>query len=133
MIQAGINMSFSAILLPQLNTTKSTIHISPSEASWIGSSDVMWATLFCFQMLSVAASLVAIALPLGSFTIGPLMDRFGRKKMCMFTTLPFVASWLLHANATNVWHIYCARIISGFTGGEISSVGCPHAIVFVLF
>lgn len=45
------------------------------------------------------------------------MDKFGRKKMCMLTTLPFIASWLLLANATNVWHIYFARIISGFTGG----------------
>lgn len=64
------------------------------------------------------ASLVAIALPLGSFTIGPLMDKLGRKKMCMLSTLPFIVSWLFLANATNVWHIYLARIISGFTGGN---------------
>lgn len=56
------------------------------------------------------------------------MDKFGRKKMCMLTTLPFIASWLLLANATNVWHIYAARIISGFTGGNSHKKSVLHTL-----
>ncbi|ERL90848.1 hypothetical protein D910_08193, partial [Dendroctonus ponderosae] len=84
-IQPGINMAFSAVLLPQLQES--------------------------------GTSIVAIALPIGSLSIGPMMDRFGRKKMCILATLPFLVSWALHAFATDVWCIYIARIIAGFSGG----------------
>lgn len=97
-IQAGINMSFSSILLPQLTADDSDIIIDKSEASWI-------------------ASLVTIALPVGALTAGVLMDRYGRKRMCMITTLPFIVAWLLQANAKTAWQIYIARIIAGVSGG----------------
>lgn len=58
------------------------------------------------------------ALPLGSLTIGVLMDKFGRKKMCILTALPFMLSWMLHTFATNVWYIYAARVVAGFGAGK---------------
>ncbi|CAG9772782.1 unnamed protein product [Ceutorhynchus assimilis] len=97
-IQPGINMAFSAVLLPQLKEENSNIVIDKVAASWI-------------------ASIVTISTPLGSLCIGPLMDKFGRKRISILTTIPFLLSWGLHAFAFNVWCIYIARIIAGFGGG----------------
>lgn len=65
----------------------------------------------------LSASLVTIFLPIGAFIIGPLMDSFGRKRMALVTCVPFFVSWTIVALATNVWHIYLARIVAGISAG----------------
>ncbi|CAG9854458.1 unnamed protein product [Phyllotreta striolata] len=97
-IQAGINMAFSAVLLPQLNETGSEMTVTKSEASWI-------------------ASLVTIVLPIGALIVGPIMDRYGRKKVCLLTNIPIIIAWTLVYYANNVWYLYIARSINGFAGG----------------
>ncbi|KAK9754058.1 Sugar transporter [Popillia japonica] len=97
-IQAGINMAYSAVLLPQLFADDTDIKITMSESTWI-------------------ASIVTLALPPGALAVGPLMDKFGRKKVCMLTSLPFMCSWILQSRSTEVWHMYLARILAGIAAG----------------
>ncbi|GJQ81952.1 hypothetical protein Trydic_g20417 [Trypoxylus dichotomus] len=97
-IQAGINMAYSAVLLPQLFADGTDLKITMEESTWI-------------------ASIVTLALPPGSLVVGPLMDKFGRKKICMLTAIPFMCSWIIQGRATAVWHMYVARVLAGLAAG----------------
>lgn len=59
-IQSGINMSFSSILIPQLSAPESDIKIDLDSSSTV-------------------ASIVTLSIALGALFCGPLMDKFGRK------------------------------------------------------
>ncbi|XP_058800267.1 facilitated trehalose transporter Tret1-like [Phymastichus coffea] len=102
-IQAGINMAYSTILEDGLTKDFSA---TVDQLSW-------------------TASLVTIALPLGSFIVGPLMDLFGRKKICLASCIPGLISWIILIFANSMTMIYIARIIAGLSGG-LSTVGIVY-------
>ncbi|CAO1423911.1 unnamed protein product [Diamesa hyperborea] len=97
-IQAGINMAFSSILIPQLSLPDSDILVDVNSASTI-------------------ASIVTISIAIGSFFCGPLMDKLGRQRLSIYICLPFIIAWLLLTLSQNVWMIYVARLLSGIAGG----------------
>jgi MFS family permease len=59
-IHAGINLSFSSILIPQLSKPESDIKIDLDSSS-------------------IVASIVTVATAVGALVCGPLMDRYGRR------------------------------------------------------
>lgn len=54
---------------------------------------------------------------MGSLAVGPLIDRYGRKKVAIFSCLPFFLAWLLICTAKTVATLYVARCIAGITAG----------------
>lgn len=96
-IQAGISMSFSSVLITQLSD-KGEIDLNTQSAS-------------------IIASIWSLSLPIGALSSGFLMDRYGRRKTALFICFPFTIAWLLVSFAQNVMMIYIARILSGITTG----------------
>lgn len=97
-IQAGINMAFSSVLIPQLSEDTSNIKIDLDSSSNL-------------------ASIVTISIALGALTCGLLMDRFGRVRLSICICVPFSVAWLLIVLSRNLFMIYAARVLSGFCGG----------------
>lgn len=96
-VQAGISMSFSSVLISQLSDNKE-IELNRDSAS-------------------IIASIWSLSLPLGALSSGYLMDKYGRRKTALFICFPFTFAWLLVSFAQNVTWIYIARIIGGITSG----------------
>lgn len=52
--------------------------------------------------------------------LGRLSDRFGRRPVLIASQTGTLTALLLTGSATTIWLIYAARLIDGFTGGNIS-------------
>lgn len=97
-IQAGINMSFSAVLISHLCDIGDGIKMDTKTASIIGS---IW----------------SISLPFGAISSGFLMDKFGRRKIGIFLCIPFFVAWILISMSQSLTQIYIARILAGICCG----------------
>lgn len=106
-IQAGVSMAFSAVLLPQLMQNDSDLTATTDQLSWI-------------------ASLVTIGTLIGSVMTGPLMDKFGRRTTCQVSCVPSIVAWILVCLAQNVETLYVGRLLAGM-GGGLSTV----ALIYV--
>ncbi|XP_032669321.1 facilitated trehalose transporter Tret1-like isoform X2 [Odontomachus brunneus] len=107
-INTGMTFGFSAIALPQLQESNSTIPIQEgsTEESWI-------------------ASMSSIGTPIGCLMSGYMMDMFGRKRSLIITEIPALLGWLLIAFASDIRMIYAGRFFVGLGSGM---VGAPARV-----
>lgn len=84
--------------LPILLSGNYTFHISSQEGSWI-------------------AVIPLIGAIFGAAITGLVVDYFGRKKMIIFSSFPFIASWLMIGFAESSVLIFVGRFIAGATDG----------------
>lgn len=95
-------MVYSTVLVEDFKQTGDVV-IDKNQESWI-------------------TSLVTIGVPIGSFVTGPLMDKFGRKTMCLASCIPALISWILLIKANSINLVYISRCIAGFSAG-LTTVG----------
>ncbi|XP_059488798.1 facilitated trehalose transporter Tret1-like isoform X2 [Neocloeon triangulifer] len=79
-------------------------------------------------------SLAALSFAVGSFLVGFIMDRFGRKRTLQIQCVPNFIGWILLALSTEVHTLYIGRLLTGLGGGMvdctiqvyISEITTPH-------
>lgn len=81
-----------------------TSHKSPLAAGPISIAQASWIT-----------SLKSIGMVLGCTIVGTLTKKFGRKWPLILSNIPSIVSWALICAAPNVYYIYVARLIQGFS------------------
>jgi len=64
-------------------------------------------------------------MPIGSLIVGPLMDKFGRKAICILSCVPAIISWLSLIFAKSLITIYAARVVIGIATG-LTTVGLVY-------
>jgi SP family facilitated glucose transporter-like MFS transporter 8 len=99
----GTVLAWTSPTLPELQSTNSTLPVTPGEGSWIG-------------------SLMAVGAIVGAVPAGFFADRFGRKIVILGLSVPFLLSWILIVVANSVGLLYLARLIAGFATGATSVV-----------
>ena len=107
-MQLGLNIGYSAILIPQLEQHNSSIPVTKDESAWL-------------------ASVYALTVPLGSFFIGSVMEQFGRLNAIKLAALPCAMGWSAIAIAPNYPVIILGRILSAISVG----IGTNPAVVYI--
>ncbi|KAL6261495.1 hypothetical protein P5V15_006584 [Pogonomyrmex californicus] len=90
--------SLPLLIVKDSNNTKSFVHLTLEEASWVVSLLTLGATIGCILCVF-------------------MVNIFGRKKTMLLMAVPEIISWLLIAFATSTWELYVSRFISGLTMG----------------
>ncbi|CAH1407738.1 unnamed protein product [Nezara viridula] len=101
----GFSSAFTSPALESMNDEGSRLHITASEASWIG-------------------SLMPLSALFGGIIGGPLIENVGRRNTIIMTAIPFCVSFLLIYFAQHVSLIMAGRSLTGL-GVGIASLALP--------
>lgn len=98
----GLSFGWISPLLKLLYSADTPLYrpVTIDELSWIG-------------------AYVCIGGLFGDVFAGVCLDRIGRKKTMIICCLPQIGLWAIAIFATDVYHFYIARILSGFAGGAL--------------
>ncbi|XP_074643939.1 solute carrier family 2, facilitated glucose transporter member 8-like [Tubulanus polymorphus] len=83
--------------------------------------DMEWNQVMAADQLAWFSSLLNIGGMIGSFLVGGMLDRFGRKKTILLTTIPFIVGWGLITISGSVALFYIGRTLTGVGSGIISA------------
>jgi facilitated trehalose transporter len=108
-IFVGFALSYSAVLIPQIEKKESDIpHVSTT-------------------LTSLAASIVVLMVPAGSVIAGFLMDVIGRVNTIKVAALPGAFGFILVAIASDIYWILAGRILMGIA----CAIGTSPAYVYI--
>lgn len=108
-ITVGIALSYSAVLVPQLESPDSDIpHVSK-------------------DLTSLAASIITLMVPIGGIISGYMMDGIGRINTLKFAVFPSVLGLSLIALAPDIYFILLGRVFVGIA----CAMGTSPAVVYI--
>lgn len=107
-IVVGIALSYSAVLVPQLESIDSDIPVTKT-------------------LTSLVASIIVLMVPVGSIIAGYLMDFIGRINTLKLAAIPSIVGLLLIAFAPNVYYILAGRVLTGIA----CAMGTSPAVVYI--
>ncbi|ESN97478.1 hypothetical protein HELRODRAFT_114157 [Helobdella robusta] len=99
----GFVIGYTSPSLPKMQEIDEPLYNSPNSSAWFG-------------------SLATIGGMLGCPLAGILVDKLGRKKSIMASSLPFLIGWLGIAWGTSLDVLYLARLLTGLGGGMVCVV-----------
>lgn len=108
-IVVGIALSYSAVLVPQLEDVNSDIPNVPKSHT------------------SLVASIIVLMVPVGAIIGGYLMDSIGRINTLKAAAIPSVIGLVIIASAPNVYYILAGRVLTGIA----CALGTSPAIVYI--
>lgn len=133
-LNVGLCLTFPDILIAALAGLNSeinpneTIKITAEQASWLGTSQIIFIQIILnkiWNSFKISGSIGLGAQVIGSILSGFIAEAFGRKTALCLVNIPLLIGWLLFYSATSLAQIYIAALLFGVGIGLTNS---PSAV-----
>ncbi|XP_014290996.1 facilitated trehalose transporter Tret1 [Halyomorpha halys] len=98
----GLSIGFPTILIPDLKSPDSSIKLTTEQLSWLG-------------------SLFFIIIPFGCLLSGPMIHKFGRRRVMIILCIPFCFAWWIFHAAESPTVLFLAVTMHGLVNGLLEA------------